>query len=107
MQQSLSGARSVARLLGGGSRRLSDTLFRAFTLLLVLVVVVVIAALVWVLVSNSMPTIQTFGCSSLTNQAFDPVHNVFGVAPAIFAPLVTSPSALLFAVPIRLGTPTF
>src|SRR5260221_1061385 len=81
MQQSLSGARSVARLLGGGSRRLSDTLFRGFTLLLVLVVVVVIAGVTWVLVSNSMPTIQTFGWSFLTNQAFDPVHNVFGVGP--------------------------
>src|SRR6266851_4746668 len=107
MQQSLSGARSVARLLGGGSRRLSDTLFRGFTLLLVLVVVVVIAALVWVLVSNSIPTIQTFGWSFLTNQAFDPVHNVFGVGPAIFGTLVTSAFALLFAVPIGVGTAIF
>src|SRR5260370_776521 len=107
MQQSLSGARSVARLLGGGSRRLSDTLFRGFTLLLVLVVVVVIAALVWVLVSNSMPTIQTFGWSFLTNQAFDPVHNVFGVGPAIFGTLVTSAFALLFAVPLAVGTAIF
>lgn len=107
MQQSLSGARSVARLLGGGSRRLSDTLFRGFTLLLVLVVVVVIAGVTWVLVSNSMPTIQTFGWSFLTNQAFDPVHNVFGVGPAIFGTLVTSAFALLFAVPIGVGTAIF
>jgi phosphate transport system permease protein len=107
MQQSLSGARSVARLLGGGSRRLSDTLFRGFTLLLVLVVVVVIAGVTWVLVSNSMPTIQTFGWSFLTKQAFDPVHNDFGVGPAIFGTLVTSAFALIFAVPIGVGTAIF
>ena len=53
--------RSAARVLGGGSRRLSDTLFRGFTLLLVLVVVAVVVAVAWVLVSNSMPTIQAFG----------------------------------------------
>src|SRR6266849_2041054 len=107
MQQGLSGARSVARLLGGGSRRLSDTLFRGFTLLLVLVVVVVIAALVWVLVSNSMPTITTFGWSFLVTPAFDPVHNIYGVLPAIFGTLVTSAFAMIFAIPIGVGASIF
>lgn len=107
MQQSLTGVRSVTRLLGGSGRRLSDVLFRGFTLLLVLVVVVVIGAVVWVLVSNSIPTIQTFGFTFLTNQAFDPIHNIFGVAPAIFGTLVTSAFALLFAVPIGVGTAIF
>ena len=49
MQQSLSETKNVARLLGGGSRRLSDTLFRGFTLLLVLAVVSVIVVVIWVL----------------------------------------------------------
>ena len=105
MQQSLS--RAKARLLRGGKRRLSDTLFRGFTLLLVLIVVAIIAAVTWVLVSNSMPTILHFGWSFLSNQAFDPVHNVFGVAPAIFGTLVTSAFALIFAVPIGVGTAIF
>ena len=107
MQQSLSETKSVARLLGGGSRRLSDTLFRGFTLLLVLAVVSVIVVVIWVLVSSSMPTIQQFGWSFLSNRAFDPVHNVFGVAPAIFGTLVTSAFALIFAVPIGVGTAIF
>ena len=98
--------RSVARQMGGG-RRLSDTLFRGFTMLLVLAVVAVIAGVTWVLVSNSVPTIQHFGFSFLSNQAFDPVHNVFGVAPAIFGTLVTSAFALIFAVPIGVGTAIF
>jgi len=62
MQQSLSRTRRLARLLGGGSLRLSDTLFRGFTLLLVLFVVVIIAGVTWVLIStlagNFSPTKQ-------------------------------------------------
>src|SRR5256885_7062394 len=107
MQQSFSGTKRVARLLGGNSLRLSDTLFRGITMLLVLFVVAIIVAVAWILVSNSMPTIQQFGWSFLTNQAFDPVHNVFGVAPAIFGTLVTSAFALIFAIPIGVGTAIF
>ena len=107
MQESFSGTRSVVRRLGGGSRRLSDTLFRGFTMLLVLFVVVIIAGVTWILISNSMPTIQQFGFRFLSNQAFDPVHNVFGVAPAIFGTLVTSAFAIIFAVPIGVGTAIF
>lgn len=107
MQQSFTGVRSVARLLGGGSRRLSDTLFRGFTMLLVLFVVVIIAGVTWILISNSVPTIQQFGFSFLSNQAFDPVHNIFGVAPAIFGTLVTSAFAIIFAVPLGVGTAIF
>lgn len=94
-------------MLGGGSRRLSDTLFRGFTLLLVLFVLVIIAGVTWVLVSNSLPTIRQFGWSFLSNRAFDPIHNVFGVAPAIFGTLVTSAFAIFFAVPIGVGTAIF
>lgn len=107
MQQSLSETKILSRLLGGSKRRLSDTLFHGFTLLIVLFVVVIIGGVTWVLVSSSMPTIQQFGWSFLSNQAFDPVHNVFGVAPAIFGTLVTSAFALIFAVPIGVGTAIF
>ena len=107
MQQSLSGTKIMSWLLGGSKRRLSDTLFHGFTLLIVLFVVVIIGGVTWVLVSSSMPTIQQFGWSFLSNQAFDPVHNVFGVAPAIFGTLVTSAFALIFAVPIGVGTAIF
>src|SRR5205807_3498212 len=73
----------------------------------VLFVVVIIGGVAWVLVSNSLPTIQTLGWNFLLNRAFDPVHNVFGVAPAVFGTLVTSAFALLFAVPIGVGTAIF
>ena len=94
-------------MLGSGNRRLSDTLFRGFTLLLVLFVVVIIAGVVWILISNSMLTIQKFGFQFLTNPAFDPVHDVYGVGPAIFGTLVTSAFAIIFAIPIGVGTAIF
>jgi phosphate transport system permease protein len=89
------------------SRPLSDLLFHSVTGLFVLVTLLLIFGIVWVLVSNSMPTIRTFGWSFLTNQAFDPVHNIFGVEPAIVGTLETSFFALIFALPIGVGTALF
>src|SRR5436309_5229588 len=106
MLHSLSVTKGTVRVFGE-RRRLSDVLFRGLTLLFVLVVIMIIIGVTWVLVSGSLPTIQQFGWSFLTNQAFDPVHNVFGVAPAIFGTVVTSAFAILFAVPIGVGTAIF
>jgi len=88
-------------------KRPIDLLFRGITLLFVLIVLAVILGVALVLVVNAWPTITTFGWSFLTNQAFDPVHNIFGVGPAIFGTLVTSAFALLFAVPIGVGASIF
>jgi len=90
-----------------GKRRLGDIIFRNFTLLFVLITLALVVGVAWILVSYSLPTITAFGFSFLTNQAFDPVHNVFGVAPAIFGTLVTSCFAIIFAVPIGIGAAIF
>jgi len=107
MQKGLSEARNETQLIGGGRLRISDTIFRGLTILLVLFVVLIIVGVAWVLVSSSLPTIQQFGFSFLSNQAFDPIHNTFGVAPAIFGTLVTSAFAMIFAVPIGVGAAIF
>jgi phosphate transport system permease protein len=99
--------RSSAWWKFGSNRRISDTVFRGFTLLFVLITIIIVLGVTAVLILQSMPTIKTFGFSFLTNQTFDPVHNIFGVAPAIFGTLVTSAFALLFAVPIGLGAALF
>lgn len=107
MLQSLSRTKTLAHLLGQGSRRLSDLVFRGLTFALVLCVVVIVAGVSWVLVSDAWPTIQHFGWTFLANQAFDPIHNIYGVAPAIFGTLVTSAFAIVFAVPLGVGTAIF
>ncbi len=89
------------------ARRPGDFVFRGLTGLLVLLVVAIVAGIAWILVSDSMPTIRAFGWRFLANQAFDPVHNVYGVGPAIFGTLVTSAFALIFALPLGIGTAIF
>src|SRR6266567_4165301 len=86
------GQRRLAWLTRRFGRRPSDLLFRGVALVLLI---------------NSWPTIQQFGFSFLTNLAFDPVHNVFGVLPAIFGTLVTSAFAMLFAIPIGVSVAIF
>jgi phosphate transport system permease protein len=88
-------------------RRPSDLLFRGITWLFLLLVLAVVIGVALVLVIGSLPTIQQFGLSFLTNQAFDPIHNIYGVAPAIFGTLVTSAFAMLFAIPIGVGAAIF
>ena len=97
----------IARLRLQAVRRPGDFLFRGLTYLLVLLVVAVVVGVAWVLLSGSLPTIRAFGLSFLTNEAFDPVHNTFGVRPAIFGTLLTSAFALVFAIPIGVGMAVF
>lgn len=70
-------------------------------------VILIVLGIIWVLVSNSWLSIRTFGLSYLSNNAFDPVHNTYGVQPAIFGTVVSSLFALVFALPIGIGTAVF
>lgn len=87
--------------------RPSDLIFRAVTLLMGFVVVVIVVGVAWILMVDSMPTIQQAGFSFLTRQDFDPVHDIYGVLPAIYGTLVTSAFALIFGIPIGVGTAIF
>jgi phosphate transport system permease protein len=69
--------------------------------------VAIVVALTVVLITGSWPTISTFGFTFLTNGSFDPVHNIYGVGPAIFGTFVTSAFALIFALPLGVGTALF
>jgi len=92
--------RSLDRITTRFGRKPTDLVFRGITLLLVFIVIAIVIGVAVVLVVYSWPTIKAFGLSFLTNSAFDPVHNTFGVAPAIFGTLYTSAFAMVFAIPI-------
>lgn len=89
------------------ARRPANLLFRVIMVLFVILVIAIVLGITWVLISNSWLSIRTFGLSYLTNDAFDPVHNTYGVLPAIFGTFVTSVFALVFALPIGIGTAVF
>ena len=84
-----------------------DLIFRGLATLFVLIVLGIVLSVAWILVSSSWPTIQGFGLRFLTNSAFDPVHNTYGVAPAIFGTFVTSLFAIIIALPVGVGTAIF
>lgn len=107
MQGKLVSTGRVVSLPGGKRLRLSDVLFRGITGFFILIVIALVLGVALVLINGSLPTIQQFGFSFLINQAFDPVHNIFGVAPAIFGTLVTSAFAMIFAIPLGVGTALF
>jgi phosphate transport system permease protein len=88
-------------------RRPGDFLFRGVTYLFVLIVLAIVLGIAWILFSSSLPTIQRFGLSFLSNEAFDPVHDTYGVRPAIFGTLETALFALIFAVPLGVGISIF
>jgi phosphate transport system permease protein len=89
------------------ARRPGDLLFRALLGLFVVVVIAIVLGVAWILISGSWQSIQTFGLRFLTNNAFDPIHKSFGVGPAIFGTLVTSAFAMIFAIPLGVGTAIF
>ena len=73
--------------------------------ILILALVVAIAVVLW---QDSSLSRDAFGLSFLWSSRWDPaIDQVFGALPFIQGTLVTSVLALLFAVPIGLGTAVF
>ena len=109
LSESAVGKRSRALLtqMRVRARHPGDFIFRSVTTLFVLIVLAIVLGIAWILLSDSWPTIQTFGLSFLTNNTFDPVHNVFGVAAAIYGTLLTSAIALVLATPVGIGAAIF
>ena len=89
------------------ARRPGDLLFRVLLGLFVVIVVAIVLGVGWLLLSESWLSIRTNGWQFLTNPAMDPIHNTYGVGPAIFGTLVTSAFAMIFAVPLGVGTAVF
>jgi phosphate transport system permease protein len=100
-------ALALQRIRAFANYKAGDFLLRWGTIVIVLIVLAIAVGMIWTLVSGSWITIRQFGFQFLTNQAFDPVHDIFGVGPAIFGTLVTSGFAILFAAPIGVGAAIF
>lgn len=66
--------------------------------------------LIWIAAQvaiDASPAIQKYGLGFLVNSSWDPVHDEYGVLPIIYGTIVSSAIALLFAVPIGVGTAIF
>lgn len=84
-----------------------DIVFRLVTGSCAVLVLVLIAAIFIELLTNSWPSIRTFGWRFLISQDWNPVRERFGAASSIYGTLVSTAIAMVLAVPIGLVTALF
>lgn len=66
--------------------------------------------LIWVVLQTTeaaLPAIQKFGLGFLFTTRWNPVEDIYGVLPQIYGTLMTSLVALIFAIPLGIGTAIF
>ncbi|MGB7209571.1 MAG: phosphate ABC transporter permease subunit PstC [Pyrinomonadaceae bacterium] len=86
---------------------IGDKIFRTILLLASASILLIVAAIFYMMVQNSMPTLERFGIDFLTGNEWKPAQEDFGALPFIYGTLVSSLIALVLAVPISLGIAIF
>ena len=90
----------AARLeVAGVGDRIYTTVITGFAAsipLLLVFIAVAVGVAAW-------PALHQFGFSFLTSSTWDPVHGIFGAAPALYGTLVSSILALIIATPLAIG----
>ncbi len=86
---------------------IGDRIFHIVTRSSAIAVLIVLGGVIVSLVQGSMPALSKFGFGFLTSDAWNPVTEKFGAAPAIYGTLVTSFIALLIAAPVGFGIAVF
>ena len=84
-----------------------DKIFRTILLIAAASILLIVAAIFYMMVQNSIPTLERFGFGFLIGGEWKPAQEGFGALPFIYGTLVSSLIALLLAVPISLGIAIF
>ncbi|MFN9631422.1 MAG: phosphate ABC transporter permease subunit PstC [Cyanobacteriota bacterium] len=87
--------------------KLLDQGFQSLTFALAAVVALLLLAIFATVLTGAWEAMQTFGWRFLTTSAWDPVNEAYGAFTAIYGTLVSSLLALVFAVPLGVGTAIF
>lgn len=90
--------------------RQEKTLDNGFIILTRILAIAVAAVLIFIAVIvgiDAMPAIREYGLAFIWTSAWDPVDQEYGALPMIYGTLVTSAIALLFALPLGVGTAIF
>ncbi len=96
--------RRTVRLQG---RRVGDRIYTVLTTAAAVAVPVMLLVIAAIVGEAGWPALHRFGLHFLTSSDWDPVKNVYGVAPAIYGTLVTSFVALIIATPLAVGAAVF
>jgi len=94
----------AARIEGSA---IGDSIYRWLTTAFALCVPVLLILIALGVGEAAWPALKTFGFGFLTSSDWDPPHNVFGAAPAIYGTIVSSIIALVIATPLALGVAIF
>ncbi len=86
---------------------LGDKLFRTALLIAAALILIIVAAMIGMMVINSMPTIERFGLGFLVGREWNPAMDSFGALPFIYGTVMSSLIALIIAVPISIGIAVF
>jgi len=94
----------AARIEGSA---IGDTVYRWLTTAFALCVPVLLLLIALGVGTAAWPAFKAFGFGFLTSSDWDPPHNVFGAAPAIYGTIISAIIALVIATPLALGVAIF
>ena len=86
---------------------LGDKIFRTILVIAATSILVIVAAMIYMMVMNSLPTLNKFGLGFLTGSEWQPASSIYGALPFIYGTIVSSIIALIISVPISLGVAIF
>lgn len=86
---------------------LGDKVYRTILLIAASSILLLVAAILYMMIENSMPTIGKYGIGFLFSREWVPAQEVFGALPFIWGTIVSSLIALVIAVPVSLGIAVF
>lgn len=89
------------------TNRLGDKVFRGILFIAAAVILIVVAAMIGMMLSNSMPTIREFGIGFLEGREWNPAMEKYGALPFVYGTVVSSLLALLLSVPVSVGIAVF
>lgn len=84
-----------------------DKIFRTVLLIAASIIPLIVAAIIYMMVQNSLPTLQRFGFGFLIGKEWIPSQETFGALPFIYGTVVSSVIALIISVPLSLGIAIF
>ena len=70
-------------------------------------ILVIVAAIIAMMFSNALPTIERFGFGFLTGSQWNPAMDEYGALPFIYGTVVSSLIAVIISVPFSLGIAIF
>ena len=86
---------------------IGDKLFKTALVAASAVIPLLVAAIIYMMVDNSMPTIRRFGIGFVYGSEWRPSDEVFGALPFIYGTVVSSLVAVVLAVPVSIGVAIF